>query len=94
MRSYTHAWNLINCFVLEISVSNGYNNHMQVRKISVSACLYLLAMLGIALVAAYMRHLNMKHARKSKLRIDWHAIRHMWLEDYFLHKLHKCILSE
>ncbi|XWS36597.1 hypothetical protein CRYUN_Cryun20dG0098300 [Craigia yunnanensis] len=53
----------------------------KVHKVSLSACLYLLAMLGIALVAAYMRHLNMRHSHKSKLHINWHAIRHMWLED-------------
>ncbi|XWS47191.1 hypothetical protein CRYUN_Cryun14cG0131900 [Craigia yunnanensis] len=53
----------------------------RVRKISLSACIYLLAMLGIALVAAYKQHLNMRHAHKSELHIDWHAIRHMWLED-------------
>ncbi|XVF32131.1 hypothetical protein REPUB_Repub17cG0055600 [Reevesia pubescens] len=51
------------------------------RKVSLSACIYLLLMLGIALVAAYMHHWNMRHAHKSELHIDWHAIRHMWLDD-------------
>ena len=77
MRSGTHAGNLINYFVWEISLSNGYDNHMQVRKVSLLAYIYLLAMLGTALVASCMRHWNMRHAQKSKLHINWHAIRHV-----------------
>ncbi|XP_022771515.1 uncharacterized protein LOC111314428 [Durio zibethinus] len=53
----------------------------KVRKVSLLACVYLLAMLGAALVAAYMKRWTMRHAHKSKLHIDWHDIRHMWLED-------------
>ncbi|XVF72302.1 hypothetical protein PTKIN_Ptkin12aG0109900 [Pterospermum kingtungense] len=52
----------------------------KVRKVSLLACLYLLAILGAALVAAYIRHWNMRHACNSKLHIDWHSIRHMWLD--------------
>ncbi|EOX93819.1 hypothetical protein QUC31_004308 [Theobroma cacao] len=52
-----------------------------VYKVFLSACTYLLAMLGIAIVAAYVKHLKMRHAHKSEFHIDWRAIRHMWLED-------------
>ncbi|XVE78141.1 hypothetical protein DITRI_Ditri13aG0120100 [Diplodiscus trichospermus] len=53
----------------------------KVQKASLSTCIYLLAMIGIALVAAYIRHLNTRHAYKPKLHIDWRAIRHMWLDE-------------
>ncbi|OMO66022.1 putative ATP binding protein [Corchorus capsularis] len=53
----------------------------KVRKVFVSTYIYLLAMLVIALVAAYLKHSCTRHRKKSELHIDWHAIRHLWLGD-------------
>ncbi|XP_021300971.1 uncharacterized protein LOC110429322 isoform X2 [Herrania umbratica] len=52
----------------------------QVHKVSVPACACLLINLGIALVSARMKHLNVDHARKPKSRRDRGTIWHKWLD--------------
>ncbi|WRX08447.1 hypothetical protein QQP08_000934 [Theobroma cacao] len=52
----------------------------RVHKVSVPACVCLLINLGIAMVSAHMKHLNVDHARKSKSRRDRGTIWHKWLD--------------
>ncbi|KAK2662740.1 hypothetical protein Ddye_001314 [Dipteronia dyeriana] len=58
---------------------NGTRN--KVFQISVSACVYLLV-LGIAILSVY-RHMHVHRASDSEhdVAVDWHSIRHLWLDD-------------
>ncbi|KAI3408927.1 uncharacterized protein J3R85_019935 [Psidium guajava] len=50
----------------------------RVWRVPVSACFYLALIVGIAIIAACMK--RTRRVPKSKIRIDWPKIRHMWLE--------------
>ncbi|KAL9436330.1 hypothetical protein AB3S75_022394 [Citrus x aurantiifolia] len=49
-------------------------------RVSVMAFLNLLLVLGIAIIAFKMQHLNAHRIPKSNSHVDWRAIRHLWLD--------------
>ncbi|KAA8543539.1 hypothetical protein F0562_021715 [Nyssa sinensis] len=56
----------------------------KVVTVPLSTCLLLFLILGIAIISAHIlgshsHHAHMRRARQSNTRIDWHAIRHLWL---------------
>ncbi|XP_039031423.1 uncharacterized protein LOC120166136 isoform X2 [Hibiscus syriacus] len=65
------------CYSLEHADRN-LPHKKRVRKVCISAFIYLLSMLGIALSVAYVRSWNTRHDREPELRINWYAIRHIW----------------
>ncbi|KAF5446432.1 hypothetical protein F2P56_032060 [Juglans regia] len=63
----------------------------KVRTLSPSACMLILITLGIVIISAYAHHAHIHHVhrgkahrkahkRSPKQEINWHAIRHLWLE--------------
>jgi chorismate mutase len=70
--------------VKNVQVHTGYTA-------SLRACILLLICVGIAVISAYVHHAHIHHGRRAKslakpLRaftnpeINWHAIRHLWLD--------------
>ncbi|KAJ9176621.1 hypothetical protein P3X46_011912 [Hevea brasiliensis] len=47
---------------------------------SLSAYAYLFIILGIAIISMNIKHVHIRHAPKSKPHVDWHTIRHLWLD--------------
>ncbi|KAK9281515.1 hypothetical protein L1049_004418 [Liquidambar formosana] len=52
----------------------------KVRSVSLSACIFLLIALGIAIITAHKHHAHVHPAPRSKPHIKWHAIRHLWMD--------------
>ncbi|KAF8014666.1 hypothetical protein BT93_H0466 [Corymbia citriodora subsp. variegata] len=57
----------------------------KVWRVPVSACFYVALIVGIAIIAAFIKRAHpsirgSQHVHKSKIHIDWPKIRHLWLE--------------
>lgn len=66
-------------------------SYMQVPTVPLSAYILLLITLGIIIISAYVHHAHIRHVKgakphanlhkaSAKLDINWHKIRHLWLE--------------
>ncbi|KAJ8749332.1 hypothetical protein K2173_018816 [Erythroxylum novogranatense] len=54
----------------------------KVCKISISTWIYIFVILSMAILSIYMQYLHIGRSVKSKekFHVDWHNIRHLWLE--------------
>ena len=66
-------------------------SYMQVRTVPLSAYILLSITLGIVIISAYVHHPHIprvkgakphakRHKASTKPDINWHKIRHLWLE--------------
>ncbi|KAK4847031.1 hypothetical protein QYF36_024545 [Acer negundo] len=54
----------------------------KVFRMSVSACVYLLVLLGIAILSVYLHmHVHRDSDSEHDVAVDWHSIRHLWYDD-------------
>ncbi|KDP45291.1 hypothetical protein JCGZ_15156 [Jatropha curcas] len=49
-------------------------------KVSLLTCIYLFIILGIVIISIKMQYKRIRHEPRSKVQINWHAIRHLWLD--------------
>ncbi|OAY34813.1 uncharacterized protein LOC110628756 isoform X3 [Manihot esculenta] len=72
-------------YSLEHADKNLPHRHWLAEKVcrcraSLSPYIYVLIILGIAIISITIKHMHIRHASKSKPHVDWHAIRHLWLD--------------